>query len=95
VKTASGFADVNVDCLGTVTGWQPVGSDAAYEVAAVDLVRDGVGVASRQNGRHVAESDGPSASSSGASTVTCASYAYSAGGNAASLTTLKVPPTPG
>jgi IgGFc binding protein len=93
VKTATGFADVSVDCLGTVTGWQPVGSDGAYEVAAVDLVRGGVGVASCQNGRHVAESEGPFGVVVWG--LDCySSYAYSAGGNAASLTTLSVPPTP-
>ncbi len=93
VKGPSGFADVTVDCLGTVSGWKPVGSSGQYEVATVDLVRAGVGVGTCTNGRHVAES-------AGAFGVVVwgldsyASYAYPAGGNAASLTEVVVEPKP-
>jgi hypothetical protein len=93
VKTSKGFSDVNVDCLGPISGWQPVGSDGKYEVTTVDLVRAGVGVGSCDNGRHVADSAGPFGIVVWG--LDCyASYAYPAGGNAASLTTVTVPPVP-
>lgn len=38
-KGTSGFADVELDCLGVVGGWNPMGSNAQYEVARVDLSR--------------------------------------------------------
>lgn len=93
VKGASGFADVKVDCLGTVTGWKPVGASGAYEVTTVDLVRAGVGVGTCLNGRHVADS-------AGAFGIVVwgldsySSYAYPAGGNAAALTEITVEPKP-
>jgi hypothetical protein len=37
-KTAQGFKDVTLDCLGTLTGWAPVGSTGQYEWTTVDLV---------------------------------------------------------
>ena len=37
-KGASGFADVNLDCAGVLTGWQPVGSGGKYEYTRQDLV---------------------------------------------------------
>ena len=43
VAGPSGFSDVDVACLGTVTGWQPVGSGGKYEVAYVDLYRTFMG----------------------------------------------------
>lgn len=93
VKTPGGFEDVSVDCLGTVTGWEPVGGAGDLETTTVDLVRDGVGVSGCQNGRHVAESDGPFGVVVWG--LDCySSYAYPAGGNAAALTTVRVPPTP-
>src|SRR5258708_8426883 len=42
VKTAKGFLDVKLDCLGTVGGWTAVGGSGNYEVTNVDLVRAGV-----------------------------------------------------
>lgn len=91
--TAQGFADVSVGCLGTVGGWKPVGTSGQYEVATLDLVRDGVGVSGCSNGRHVAQSAGPFGVLVWG--LDCyASYGYPAGGNAATLSTVTVPPVP-
>jgi hypothetical protein len=90
-KTSAGFADVTVECLGTVTGWQDVGSSGTYQVTNADLVRDGVGVGSCRNGRQVASSDG----SFGLvvwGLDQWASYAYPAGSGAASINTVFVEP---
>lgn len=79
-----GFADVTVDCLGTIEDWTPVGASGNFEVAQVDLVRGGEGVGACTNGRHSAESTGTFGM-----TVwgydSYASYAYPAGGNARTL----------
>lgn len=80
-KESGAFSDVTVDCVGTVTGWQPVGASGAYEVARVDLVRGGKGVGSCSNGAHTASSKSPFG------VVVWgvdwwASYAYPAGGSA-------------
>ncbi|MEQ9322501.1 MAG: IgGFc-binding protein [Polyangiaceae bacterium] len=78
------FADVTVDCLGTVTGWQPVGA-SDYEVAHVDLVRALTGATPAcETARHLAHST----SSFGAvvwGTDMFASYGYPAGGNVAAI----------
>jgi hypothetical protein len=42
VRGESDFSDVDIACLGTVTGWPPAGSTGEYEVAHVDLFRGGV-----------------------------------------------------
>lgn len=38
-RGASGFADVSLDCSGTLEGWQPIGASGDYEVTRVDLSR--------------------------------------------------------
>jgi hypothetical protein len=38
-KGPSGFADVTLDCAGTLTGWQPLGSSGSFEYTRFDLVR--------------------------------------------------------
>jgi len=92
-KGAQGFADVKVDCLGNVSGWKPIGTSGNYEMTTVDLVRGGVGVGTCVNGRHLAESSAPFGMTIWG--LDCySSYAYPAGGNAAALTKVKVPPTP-
>jgi hypothetical protein len=93
VKTATGFDEVTLDCLGTVTGWKPVGTDGKYEVTDVDLVRADVGNGTCTNGRHLAESKSPFGLVVWG-LDTYSSYAYPAGGNAAQLTTVTVPPVP-
>lgn len=79
VKGSKGFQDVQVDCLGTVGGWKPLGTTGAYETTNVDLSRVTL-VGTCKNGFHVAESDG-------AFGIVVwgldsfVSYAYPAGGN--------------
>lgn len=92
-KTSTGFKDVTVGCLGVVTGWKPVGSSGSYEQTNVDLVRANIGVASCKNGGQTAKSDGPFGITVWGLDV-YASYGYPAGGNAASINTVVVPPTP-
>jgi len=77
---ASGtFSDVMVDCLGTLTGWQPVGDGTKFQVTNADMQRD-TPVGTCTNGRHTS-------SSAGAFNIMvwglsgAASYAYPAGGN--------------
>jgi hypothetical protein len=38
-KGATGFADVNLDCAGALTGFQPLGSSGTYEYTRIDLSR--------------------------------------------------------
>ncbi len=92
-KTSSGFHDVVIDCLGTVTGWQDVGASGNYQVADVDLIRADVAVGNCANGRRVADSEGPFGIVVWG-LDSYSSYAYPAGGNAAQLTETVVPPIP-
>jgi hypothetical protein len=84
------FHDVTVDCLGTVTGWQPVASGARYQITNADLQRL-TPVMSCTNGRHTA-------TSGGAFTIMvwglsyAASYAYPAGGNVGKINPVVVIP---
>ncbi len=92
-KGAAGFADINIDCLGALTGFQPVGTSGEYEVTTADLVRSGAGIGTCTNGRQAAESTAPFGITVWG--LDCyASYAYPAGGNAAALTTVTVLPVP-
>ena len=95
-KTGTIFQDVMVDCLGNVTGWQPIDSAGQYEYARVDLLRavppgtmpDAGGCT---NGRHVASSRSPfGLVVYGLDTYS--SYGYPAGGNAAVLSGVVVMP---
>jgi hypothetical protein len=94
VAGANGFADVDVACLGTVTGWQPVGSGGKYEVAHVDLYR------SFQGSPAACATSQHEATSAGAFGVTVwgtdyyASYGYPAGGNIGTINSVVVPPIP-
>ncbi len=95
-KASGVFQDVTVDCLGTITGWHPVDSADTYEYARADLLRGvppgttpDAGVCT--NGRHVATSHGPfGLVVYGLDTYS--SYGYPAGGNAAVLSGVVVPP---
>ena len=42
-RGAGGFADVDLECMGTIDGWEPVGDDGIYEVAHVMLFEGGTG----------------------------------------------------
>ena len=49
----NGFADVTLDCYGTLTGWKPVGTSGQYEYTRVDLSTGNFqGVGKCDNGRH-------------------------------------------
>jgi hypothetical protein len=78
-KTNGAFADVNVDCLGNVGGWKPVGTSGEYEITDVDLVR-GTPVGTCSNGRHLANSAAPFGLMVWGDDD-AASYAYPGGGN--------------
>ena len=90
-KGASGFAPVNVDCLGAVSGWRDIGTQGRHQVADVDLVRNNVPNGACENGHHVAESKQPFG------LIVWgldhfASYAYPAGSGAAQLNEVVVTP---
>lgn len=76
----SGFQDVTIDCEGTLTGWQPIGSSGEYEITNVDIERDRVPHGSCTNGRHSATSAAPFGLMVWG-LDSAASYAYPAGGN--------------
>ena len=82
------FQDVTIDCLGTISGWKPVGTSGMYEITNVDLQR-GTPVGTCTNGRHTA-------TSTGAFNVmvwgldSAASYAYPAGGNVGKINPIVV-----
>jgi hypothetical protein len=92
-RTTGGFQDVEVDCLGVLDGWQPAGTDGQYEVTTVDLLRAEKSNKGCQNGRHTAKSAGPFGIVVWG-LDSYSSYAYPAGGNAVSLTSVVVPPEP-
>src|SRR5262249_37271548 len=57
-KGSSGFVDVTLDCRGTLTGWETLGTN--YEYTRVDLVRHQFeGQSGCDNGRHEMSSDEP------------------------------------
>lgn len=56
--TEGRYEDVELDCVGTLSGWQRVGG-SGYEVTYVDLVREGVPMGACQNGVHRASSKTP------------------------------------
>jgi hypothetical protein len=58
-KGTSGFSDVTLDCAGTLTGWQPIGTGGTYEYTRIDLVRHNFDPQGGcNNGRHEMKSDG-------------------------------------
>jgi hypothetical protein len=59
-STGGNFADVTLDCLGTVTGWQPVDANGTYQFARVDLVTGNFAqVNGCDNGVHQMQSSAP------------------------------------
>ncbi|HEY0254805.1 MAG TPA: IgGFc-binding protein, partial [Kofleriaceae bacterium] len=82
------FADVNLDCIGQVSGWMPIDAADEIEFARVDLVTGNfASVGSCNNGLHVATSTQPFGmtvwgwgnASTGLFATTYVSYAYPAG----------------
>jgi hypothetical protein len=86
----NGFQDVTIDCLGVISGWQPVPGSSEYETTNVDLQRI-TPVGTCTNGRHTA-------SSAGGFTIMVwgladfSSYAYPAGGNVGKINPVVVIP---
>jgi hypothetical protein len=59
-KGQNGFADVNLACAGTLTGFQPVGSSGTYEYARIDVSRHNFEPQGNcDNGRHEMSSTEP------------------------------------
>lgn len=62
-KDSRGFHEVTLDCLGPVTGWQPLGTDGSTEYAWVELTKGGTDVKTPigacSHGRREASSEGP------------------------------------
>jgi hypothetical protein len=86
---ASGFQDVTLDCVGTLSGWQAIGTTDKYEMTNVDLVRAGQPNGTCVNGPHSATSASPFGLMVWGLDY-FASYAYPAGGNAAALNSVTV-----
>ncbi len=88
--TSTGFQDVSLDCAGTLTGWQPMGTSGEYETTNLDLVLAHTNVGACTSGPHAATSAGPFG-------ITVwgvdnfASYGYPAGGNVAPINTVVIP----
>jgi len=95
VRRANGgiFSDVNLDCVGPLSAWQPIGTTGEYEITNIDLIRDGLPNGACNNGPHVADS----ASGFGLMVWgldSASSYGYPGGGNATTINTVVVPPVP-
>ena len=59
-KGDAGFADVTLDCAGTLGGWQAVGASGEYQVSRIDLSRhDFEPQGGCDNGRHEMSSEQP------------------------------------
>ena len=104
-KGPNGFADVTLDCAGTLAGWTPLGSD--YEYTRVDLVRhDFQPQGGCNNGRHEISSTVPfgltvwgwgsaeTGSKQSGIYSQFVSYAYPGGASVLPINAVVVPPTP-
>jgi hypothetical protein len=102
-----GFADVTLDCLGVVDGWQPLGAAGKYQYARVDLVRHNFAPQGNcNNGRHEMFSKQPFGLTvwgwGSAETgvlgngfyTQYVSYAYPAGAGVAPINTVEIPTVP-
>ncbi|MBI5531892.1 MAG: IgGFc-binding protein [Deltaproteobacteria bacterium] len=94
----NGFAEVNLDCAGALTGWQPLGP---YEYTRIDLVTGKFkSVGGCSNGRHIIGSDAPfgvtvwgwGSNASFPFVSTYVSYAYPAGAGVAKVNSTVVMP---
>jgi IgGFc binding protein len=92
-KVVDGFRDVTLDCLGTVTGWAPIGTTGQFEYARVDLTMDFQPVGGCNTGVHTATSTAPFGLTVWGWDTTC-SYAYPAGMSVEPINTVVVPPDP-
>ena len=87
------FQDVTLDCAGTLTGWQPIGGAGAYEFTRFDLVVDGAGQGTCNNGVHSAQSAVPFGLTVWGWDF-AVSYAYPAGMSTQPINTVVVPAIP-
>ena len=92
-KGPSGFAEVDLDCVGNVPGWTDIGTSGQYQIAKVTLVKQSVNQGACGNGAHSASSAAPFGVMVWG-TATFASYAYPAGGRAAPINSVVVPAVP-
>jgi hypothetical protein len=103
---SGGFADVTLDCAGTLSGWAPVGTSGKYEYTRFDLVTGNFqGTGSCNNGRHSISSSAPfgvtvwgwgsaATGEEGMGFYTqYVSYAYPAGAAVAGINQVVIPPT--
>lgn len=58
-KDQLGFHDVEVDCIGAIGDWKPLGTDGMTEYAWVQVTKNRRGVGACTYGRHEATSNGP------------------------------------
>jgi hypothetical protein len=99
-KTNGVYADVSLDCAGTLSGWQNI--DAEHQYTRIDLVRhDFQPQGGCDNGRHEMTSDAPFGltvwgwgTPETSSYTGYVSYGYPAGENVQTLTNVIVPPDP-
>jgi hypothetical protein len=103
---SSGFADVSLDCAGTLTGWTPVGTGGKYEYTRLDLSTGNFqGQNGCNNGRHAITSTAPfgltvwawgsAATGDGLPGfyTQYVSYAYPAGQSIAPINIVVIPPS--
>ncbi|AKV00305.1 hypothetical protein AKJ09_06968 [Labilithrix luteola] len=90
-KSPQGFMPVELDCLGNVDGFKPLGSSGEYEYAWVDMTTNfGPASGTCRAGRHEAKSEGPFALTVWGLGF-CASYGYAGGMGSRPLTKVEVP----
>ena len=90
-KSPRGFMPVEIDCLGEVGGFRPLGSTGEYEYAWVDLTTSFAPASGTcRAGRREAKSDGPFALTVWGLAY-CASYGYAGGMGSRPLTKVEVP----
>ncbi len=101
-KGDKGFSEVELECAGVVSGWQPVGASGMYEYTRVDLVRHNFeGQNGCNNGRQDIQSEVPFGlwvwgwgSPETQSTTVNVSYGYPAGENVVQLNNIILPVNP-
>jgi len=87
------FKDVTLDCMGTLTDWQPVGTSGEYEYIQQLIVENGQGVGGCNNGAHTAQSEVPFGLTVWGYDQD-ASYGYPAGMSIETINQVVVPPIP-
>jgi hypothetical protein len=90
-KGNNGFRDVELDCVGTLSGWLPVGVRGLHEWTSVELMRNGTRVGNCQNGAHSARSTGQFELTVWGQDY-AASYAYPAGTNVTPINGVVISP---